>query len=284
MAISVRTATWDDLEDMLRIEKETMPTHTYLFETQKELMDPEQGWMLISFDDDKPIGIAHLYRQPDGAGWFEILRVTPAEQKKGAGTAMWDRAIELCEENGLKSIAMYTGLKNVTSRKIAERKGLSLRLAVKEGELSREAAIASFAGSAPEAAACADGAAFAAACEKFGAEEAFGGQFVFNRTFYDFTPENLAWLCGEGIAYCGGDFAAAIGARFNKEAALQIGFIAGDEDKAVELAVKLLLAGPWPKLVIDVPEERTDLIEKLKGKGFSFIDSTIITLKRVFGK
>ena len=282
MAITVRIAGRSDLEDMLRIEKETMPGHTYLYETQNELLDPEQGWMLISFDDDKPIGIAHLYRQPDGAGWFEILRVTPSEQKKGAGTAMWDRAIELCGENGLKSIAMYTGLKNVTSRKIAERKGLSLRLAVKEGELSREAAIAMFSGSAPEEAPCADASAFAAVCGKHGCEKAFGGQFVFNRTFYGFTPENLAWLCGEGMAYCGEDFAAAIGARFNKDAALQIGFIGGDEDKAIELAAKLLLAGPWPKLVIDVPEERADLIAKLSSKGFKFLDSTIITLKREF--
>ena len=281
MAITVRTAGWDDLEEMMRIERETMPTHTYLFETQKELLDPEQGWMLLALDDGKPIGIAHLYRQPDGEGWFEILRVTPSEQKKGAGTAMWDRAIELCEEHGLKGIAMYTGLKNVTSRKIAERKGLDLRLAVKEATLPRTA-IEDGTCSCEGFEKVTDPAKAAELCEQFGCEDAFGGKFVYNRTFYAFSPENIAWLAGEGMLYVADDCLLSAGARFNKDAALQIGFMAGNEDRAISCAKKLLLDGPWPQLVIDIPEERPDLKEKLEAAGFSFIDSTIITLKRDF--
>ena len=283
MAITVRTAGWQDLDDMLRIEKETMPTHTYLFETQKELLDPKQGWMLLALEDERPIGIGHVYVQPDGEGWFEILRVTPADQKKGAGTALWDKAIELCLENGVKGLAMYTGLTNVTSRKIAERKGLSLRLAVKEGILKREAAQSCEAG-CPQIAyeKIADPEKAAALCEEYGCEEAFGGEFVYNRTFYAFSPENLAWLAEEGMLFAGDGFLLSAGARFNKDAALQIGFMGGDEDRAIACAKQLLLGGPWPQLVIDIPEGRADLREKLETAGFGFLNATIITLKREF--
>ncbi len=90
MSVSVRIADRKDLEDMLRIERETMPNHTYLFETQEELLDRYKGDMLLAFKDDEHVGIGHLYAQPDGNGWFEILRVTLEKQKNGAGTALWD--------------------------------------------------------------------------------------------------------------------------------------------------------------------------------------------------
>ena len=276
MAVTVKIASREDLDVMLEIEHDTMPNHTYLFETQNELLDPAQGKMLLSYLDDVPVGIAHVYFQPDRAGWFEILRVKPAYQKKGAGTAMWDKALEICEEEKLVSLGMYTGATNVTSKKIAERKGLTLAAQVKEGVLKRDAL--------PKG--CSEG--FEAVTAEYAAKVMadktadLSNTFVYNRTFFAFSKGNYKWLENDNMLFAKGETVVSVGARFNKDAALQIGFMAGDLDEAIQFAISKMSEGNWPQLVIDVPDHRTDIIEKLESYGFEFMPNTIITLKRDF--
>ena len=179
----------------------------------------------------------------------------------------------------------YVTLKEVAGRQEISEKYLEsiVKQLVKEGILKREAAQSCEAG-CPQIAyeKIADPEKAAALCEEYGCEEAFGGEFVYNRTFYAFSPENLAWLAEEGMLFAGDGFLLSAGARFNKDAALQIGFMGGDEDRAIACAKQLLLGGPWPQLVIDIPEGRADLREKLETAGFGFLNATIITLKREF--
>ncbi len=174
---------------------------------------------------------------------------------------------------------MYTGLTNVTSRKIAERKGLSLAAQVKEASVKAgdmDAALREDRSFEPVSD-TAEAARLAARCR-----EAFRGYFVFNRTFYAFNDANAAWLAEQGMLYRRGDSVLALGARFNRQAGLQIGFLCGDVKAAVGFAKGETLRRGLPQLVIDIPDGDAALRSALEAEGFAFMDSTIIMLRKDF--
>ena len=293
----VKIADINELEAMMAIEKAAMPSNQYLFQTKTEMFDPTQGAMLTAYIDGKPVGISHLAFLPDGSGWFEILRVLPEYQKCGAGTAMWDKALEICEEKRLRSIGMFTGVEGHVSRKIAERKGLTLISTYDEYLIAREDIPECLKGDAdkwnaimpsenPEEEACkATGFRSAEYSEIAAAVEAgkagYDGLCDFNRTFYDYSEENLKWMCENKMVHIKDDCIVFTGARFNKNAALETAFISGDVNEALKFAAARLKAGTQPKIHIAAPAHRTDLIEKFRELGFKF-RASIIILKREF--
>ena len=125
MKYEIRTAQYDDLEEVSAIEKATMGNYTYVDTAWNYFMNSE-GAFLCAYDEEKMVGIAHVAILPDGYGWFEALRVHPDHQNQGVGKALYEKAMDLVENRyHCPTFSMYTGPRNVRSASLAEKYGLT---------------------------------------------------------------------------------------------------------------------------------------------------------------
>ncbi len=279
MEFEIRIPDKSELDTLCAIERKTMPNHTYLRETADEFFDPERGEMVAAYENGSAVGIAHVSLQYDGAAWLEVLRVDPDHQGCGCGKAIWRRFLEICEKHRVPAVRMYTGLKNVVSKGLAERNGLRVAAETIEGTLSAENAPGTEdAGYAPAG----DCAKALSLMQEHAA--GYGGYMCFNRTFYELGEPLLNGMMKEGCVYVKEDGIAIIGARFMKNEALHIGFIGGDAEGAIRFAISLMKKKGLPKLVMMIPADRIDLRETAEKYGFTFGENHIIMLERRFDR
>ena len=79
------------------VERGTMGNYAYV-ETAWNYFFNSKGSFLCAYDNEEMVGIAHLAVMPDGASWFEALRVLPEHQNQGVGKALYEKALELCDQ------------------------------------------------------------------------------------------------------------------------------------------------------------------------------------------
>ena len=280
MSVICRKAGWADIPELLKVEYKTMPGHRYLAAVREKFLDPSQGVLLAAEVDGVVAGVAHLAFLCDGGSWFEVLRVMPEYQKRGCGTAMWAEAFEICEEKKLNSIRMYTGYKNVTSRKLAERFGLVLTCQTREGVLKFEDI------AEDEDLSAADG--FKkVCCPERAAELAapltqYGGYFCRNRTFWELGPELWKDLIAQGSLFEKDGSVADIGARMELHKGFQMGLVGGDVKACAALAKKMLFMTGLPAVTAMIPSSDEELKADLESCGFVFPDVQIIMLEKKF--
>ncbi len=281
MSVICRRAGWADIPDLLHVEYKTMPGHKYLAAVREKFLDPSQGVLLAAEVDGVIAGVAHLAFLCDGGSWFEVLRVTPEYQKKGCGTAMWAEAFRICEEKKLANIRMYTGYKNVTSRKLAERFGLALTCQTREGVLSLE--------DIPEDADLSAAEGFAPVKSPERAEElassllgSYGGYFCRNRTFWEMGPALWQDLISQGSLFEKDGSMVDIGARMELHKGFQMGLAGGDIKACAALAKKMLVHTGLPAVTAMIPSADEALKEGLEKEGFVFPEVQIIMLEKKF--
>ncbi|MCF0150556.1 MAG: GNAT family N-acetyltransferase [Firmicutes bacterium] len=277
MSVICRKADWKDLPALLQVEHDTMPNHTYLAAVAEKFLDPSQGVLFAAEVDGVVAGVAHLAFLSDGGSWLEVLRVTPALQKNGCGTKIYEEAMKICAEKKLTSIRMYTGGKNVTSRKLAERFGLTLTFTGREGVLEAEN-VKGAENTGFQQVCCPEQAAKLA-------EEAvktYGGYMCTNRTWWQMGDDLWKDLCAQGSLYEKDGSLIHIGARMQLDKGLNIGLISGNVHEAAAFAKDMLVKTGLPRLTAMVPVDQPQLIAQMEAEGFVFPETTIIMLEKKF--
>ena len=280
MSVVCRRADWADIPALLHVEYKTMPGHKYLAAVREKFLDPSQGVLLAAEVDGVVAGVAHLAFLSDGGSWFEVLRVTPDYQKRGCGTAMWAEAFKICEEKKLNSIRMYTGYKNVTSRKLAERFGLTLTCHTREGVLSLEDCPEEGTGAIKEFKRVTDPERAAELAAPY--VENYGGYFCRNRTFWAMGPALWSELVKHGSLYEKDGSIVDIGARMELHKGFQMGLVGGDIKACADLAKDMLVYTGLPAVTAMIPATDEALKEGLEKEGFVFPDVSIIMLEKKF--
>jgi GNAT superfamily N-acetyltransferase len=224
--IHLRKVCADDLDALIAVERGATPGLSYVPNVFEMFLSDQAGDFSLAEVDGVVAGCGKFTPLPDGSAWLETLRVLPQYQGMGIGKRFYEHFLELARQKGITTLRMYTGLRNVVSKGLAERFGFHLA--------------ASFHGAyriCPSGAATYSVAAFkpVASPERAAAllmphSEGWGGYLVMNRTFYVLSPALCGSLARQGMVYehpLSGSV-AVLGARFMPKQALHIGlFVAG---------------------------------------------------------
>lgn len=140
--ISVRSATITDIDDIRRIAHETWhATYDGLIPERdiraflQSNYNPAQlertvsamgDGLLLADLDGMPVGYAMISRDRDGNAQLWTIYVLPSEQRRGAGTALWEAALEHARNLGLPRIVLWVLEENQPARAFYERQGAVL--------------------------------------------------------------------------------------------------------------------------------------------------------------
>lgn len=274
--VRVRLAEKQDLQRLVDIEAVATPSVRYIAEVEEEFYDPDRGELIVAEIDGVVAGFGHYSIQYDNAAWIETLRVDPPYQKRGAGTAMWEWIMDICERLNPPAIRMYTNVTNDGSIKLAYRCGLGIRLNTHEYELSLEGVDTPqnhgftrvpYGDVEPLLAPYAAG---------------YHGYYCTNRTFYAMNDDLYRALADDGKVWAKEDAVAVVGSRYRHETALHTGMLCGNVDHCIDLAVAEGIRQGVPKVVCMVPHDRMDLADALRAHGFRLNNNDIIMMERIF--
>ena len=287
MAVICRIAGPEDYPQMMEIEQAVFPGHYYLPDVEENFTDPKRGVLLVSEEDGKMTGVDHVGFLCDGSGWMETLRVLPEHQGRGAGNAIWEKAIEICKENKLNALRMYTGLTNVRSKHLGEKFGLSVAIQTQEANLLKEDMPEKYQkelGKSPEEAfgfeKIEDGAKAYELIKPYA--EGYQGYICFNRTYVPLNERVCSWLAEQGFVFANGSSVAVLGGRYMRKHALHIGVVGGDLDLCLDFAMAKFKESGLPKFTCMYPSVRDDIKEALRARGFAIPENHIIMLERRF--
>jgi hypothetical protein len=214
---------------------------------------------------------------PDGSAWLETLRVVPKYQGRGIGKQFYERFYDLARNRGVKTMRMYTGLRNVVSKGLAELYGLRLAATY------RGASLPCVQGKIPPPKGrfqlVKDLERATALLMPF--RDKWTGFLVMNRTFFSLTPVLCKWLAEKEMVYEDpeSDSVVALGARFLPERALQIGVFGGDTDACLGFALEKGVEQGTTRLNCDFAPSATDIQEALVEKGFTLTESDFIVME-----
>jgi len=275
MDFTIKLATYEDMAEAVRVERETMGDYVYLEDAWHYFNSLGGGLVCVSHDE-KMVGIGRFSVLPDGSGWLETLRVTPEYQRQGAGRAIYQKYVELAQLHSCPSMAMFTGVNNVASSALAEIFGL------KTVAQHRGYHLTTLEGGKPHG--------FVHAGWQRAVElilpmrTEYNDYMTFNRTFYHINEANAKQFAIEGKVFedrNSGSFIVC-GARFQHQAALHIAMMGGDYDKCIDFAVNYAKAQGLNKLSCTYAIENEKLEAALKARGFAAEKSDLITKEIVF--
>ena len=275
MEFTVKLAAYEDMAEAVRVEKETMGDYVYLADAW-HYFNTLDGGLVCVYHGEKMVGIGRFSVLPDGSGWLETLRVTPEYQRKGIGRKIYEKYVELAQENRCPSIAMFTGVNNVASSALAEVFGL------KTVAQHRGYHLTDLEGGDPHG--------FVHTGWQRAVElilpmkEEYNNYITFNRTFHRINEANAKQFAIEGKVFEDKESGSFIvcGARFQHQAALHIAMMGGDYDKCIDFAVNLAKAQGLKKVSCTYAIENEKLEAALKARGFAADTSDLITKEIVF--
>lgn len=271
--MTTRKASMADLDAMLAIEESAIPGYGYLYENRHFYFDgvENKGEMVLAELDGVPVGMGQYSVLPDGSGWLEILRVEKQHQHMGAGWAIYKRYMELAQETGAQSVAMFTGWKNVASKTLAEKNGFHLAAAMAqydkplgEGAADDQILAQFHIVNDPDEA------------EKLIDPEGWGPFMALNRTFFHYNRALVKYLCGRNMVYTDGENTVVVGCRMLKHRGYHIGWMGGDVETCLKLAEAVTRKEGLPKLTIMFPPQREDLAAAVMQDGFASSGELII--------
>ena len=275
MDFTVRLATCEDMAQAVQVEKETMGNYVYL-EDAWHYFSTLDGGLVCVFHEEKRVGIGRFSVLPDGSGWLETLRVTPEYQRKGVGRLIYKKYVELAEQNGCPSMAMFTGVNNISSSALAE--VFDLKTAAQH----RGYHLTNLEGGKPHN--------FVHASWQRAVElivpmkTEYNNYMTFNRTFHHINEANAKQFAIEGKVFEDKESESFIvcGARFQHQVTLHIAMMDGDYDKCIDFAVNYAKAQGLKKVSCTFALENERLETALKARGFVAETSDLITKEVVF--
>ena len=270
MAFWAREATYEDLQECVRVERETMGDYTYLSDVW-DYYFATSGAVVCVFDGDMMAGIGRISVLPDNTGWLECLRVAPDYQNKGAGKLIYESYLKIADCYRCKSLGMFTGPTNARSAGLAQKFGLT------ETHKHFEFSLPVSGGGSPHG--------FAPVTWQRAQDlvlplrEQYHGFYTFNRTFYRINADTAAAFANEGKVYedkTTGSFIVC-GGRFQHHKCLHIAMMDGDFAACVDFAKNLAAAQNIPRISVSVCGDNPRLTTALKNLGFTPSEGYLIT-------
>ncbi len=275
MNFTVKIADYNDMAAAVAVEKETMGDYVYL-EDAWHYFESLKGGLVCVYDGKKMIGIGRFSVLPDGSGWLETLRVIPSYQRNGAGKEIYKKWFELAKELKCPSMAMFTGVTNVASSKLAEVYGLKTVAYHKGYHLTKLKA------------GCTHNFKYVnwkrAVDLILPLRDEYNNYMTFNRTFHHINEANAKAFACEGKVFEDkeSDSFIVCGARFQHQAALHIAMMNGNLDKCIDFAINYAKSQGIEKISCTLALENEKLQNALIARGFEAEKGTIITKEIVF--
>jgi GNAT superfamily N-acetyltransferase len=276
MDIVLRKANPEDKEKVAWVESLSTPGLSYVSHVWDMFINDKEGDWSVEEVDGEIVACGKYSILPDGSAWLETLRVIPARQGIGLGKRLYEHWLRLSEEKGVKTMRMYTGVKNVVSAGLARRYGLSLAQTfhgVKmkcdpiELEIDTDFQPIDDPVEATEL--------------LMPLGEKWGGWMVMNRTYYKWSPELCEWLTENGMVYRDERTGSVIvmGARFMEDKQLHIGLFDGDSEKCLEFAHVHGVSKKVGSMHCLYPDDKVVIENQLLGYGFEMEPSPFIVME-----
>ena len=276
MEIVLREARPEDKEKVEWVESLSTPSLSYVKHVWDMFINDKEGDWSVEEVDGEIVACGKYSILPDGSAWLETLRVIPARQGIGLGKRLYEHWLKLSEKKGVKTMRMYTGVKNVVSAGLARRYGLSLAQTFHGVKMKCEP---------PKDEIHAD---FQRVTDPtivtellMPLGEKWGGWMVSNRTYYKWSPELCEWLTEKGMVYKDETTSSVVvmGGRFMEGIQLHIGLFDGDAEKCLQFAH----AKGWEKGVGSMhclyPDDLSGIEKSLIDYGFEMEPSPFIVME-----
>jgi len=276
MEIVLRKARPEDKEKVEWVESLSTPGLSYVKHVWDMFINDTDGDWSVEEVDGEIVASGKYSILPDGSAWLETLRVIPERQGLGLGKRLYEHWLRLSEEKGVKTMRMYTGVKNVVSAGLARRYGLSLAQTfhgtkMKCGSSKDETPAVFKRITDPDIA--------TELLMPLG--EKWGGWMVMNRTYFKWSPELCKWLTEKGMVYKDEETGSVVvmGARFMEGIQLHIGLFDGDPEKCLKFAqVKGADKGVGSMHCL-YPDDKTGIEQALLDYGFEMEASPFIVME-----
>ena len=277
MEIVLRKARQEDLERVIWVESKASPNLSYAGAVWGLFTSDEVGEFGVAEADGEVVACGKFSVLPDGSAWLETLRVIPEYQGIGIGKRFYERFYDLARSRGVPTMRMYTGLRNVVSKGLAELYGLRLAATY------RGASMPCVQGKIPPP----EGS-FRLVTDPRRAiallmplREKWTGFLVMNRTFFSLTPILCKHLTEKEMVYEDPESGSVvvIGARFLPERALHIAFFEGDPNECLGFALEKGVERGAARLNCDFPPSAVDIQEALIESGFTLTESDFIVME-----
>lgn len=277
MEIELRRATHEDREKLIEVESKSTPNLSYVNDVFDMFISDEIGEFGVAEVDGEVVACGKYTVVPDGSVWLETLRVIPECQGIGIGKRFYERWFDIARRQGVTTMRMYTGIRNVVSRGLAERYGLRLAESFRGAylpcrpDVDRGSTGCFWRVTDPERA--------TSLLMPLGGR--WKGFHVMNRTFYRLTPALCDHLAENGMVYEDSATRSVItlGARFQPQKMLHIGVFGGNAKACLGFAIEEGLKRRVERLNCDFPVSATDVQNALTGYGFSMTPSGFIVME-----
>lgn len=277
MEIVMRRARQPDRENVITVESKSTPNLSYVPHVWDLFVNDTVGEFSVAEMDGELVGCAKFTVVPDGSAWLETLRVVPERQGLGVGKRFYMRFFDNARKLGVTTMRMYTGVKNVRSKGLAERFGFKLAEKFRGAWLPCTPNV-SMAPSPvfrqvtdPEL----------AASLVMPHSDEWGGFLVMNRTFYKISPELCGDLASRGMVYTEPKSGSVVvlGARFMPKQALHVGLFAGDAKACIEFAAKQCASRGAERLYCLFPLSAAETQDTLTSSGFQLEPSDFLVME-----
>lgn len=234
MQATLRRARIEDKARVMQIEERATPNLRYLGTMFEHWVHDDIGELCVAEVEGQLVGVSKLTILYDGSAWLEALRVIPEAQGQGVGKQFYRRFFDLAEARNVSVMRMYTGVRNQTSRGLAEKFGFQVAATYRGASCNvNQDANADLMGM-PQL----EVDDLLADKLLMEARTTWGRFCVMNRTFYEMTPALVRSWLNEGKVYADPDDGTfvSLGARFQADLCLHVGFLGGDVQKALDFA------------------------------------------------
>jgi len=271
----LRKARDEDREKVIWVESKSTPNLSYVGAVWDMFLSDDVGEFSVAEADGEVVACGKFTVVPDGSAWLETIRVIPERQGRGIGKRFYERFYDIARSRGVTTMRMYTGVRNVVSKGLAELYGLRLAETFRGAYLPCGEPTDSSGSfrqvTDPEE----------ATTLLMPLSEEWKNFLVMNRTFYKLTPALCAHLAGEGMVYEDPESSSviALGARFMPEQALHIGAFGGDAKACLDFAVQLGTERRVGSLSCLLPSSSTGIQDSLAQYGFKFLESNFIVME-----
>jgi len=277
MEIVLRRARPEDREKVIEVESKSTPNRRYAADIFDMFISDEVGEFSVAEVDGEVVACGKYTVVPDGSAWLETLRVIPERQGRGIGKRFYERWLNIARRQGVTTMRMYTGVRNVVSKGLAERYGLRLAETFRgaylpcQPETTRDPTSTFRLITNPER----------ATSLLMPLKEKWRDFHVMNRTFLKFTPVLCTDLAERGMVYEDPKTQSVItlGARFQPEQMLHIGVFEGDAEACLGFAMQKGLERGVGGLNCDFPASAAEVQNTLTGYGFGLTSSDFIVME-----
>ncbi len=276
MGITLRRARATDREQILEVEARAIRTVRYIAEVFGQWVADDEGHLSVAEIDGELAGVGKFTVMPDRSAWLEALRVDPEAQGRGIGKRFYELFLSAARHKRIKTLRMYTGVKNAVSKGLAERFGFRLAATYRGAWLPVSVGPAQpvtqfIEVTDPDR----------ATALVMPHAERWTGFMVMNRTFMAINPATCAALAAEGKVYEHQPSGSVIvlGARFMPQQGLHVALFTGDEDACLAFACRQAAEQRVPKLQVMFPPTAERIQAMLLTKGFQLEESDCIVME-----